>query len=185
MSWIQRIRLLIHQNSLKSAIARNQQLKHKSSISLKAANTVGILFDATELKDRDIVLAFAKKIKQEGKNVKLLAYLDDFAESDSYPFRIYSKKNLDWFFRPKGDEINAFTQEPFDLLLYFHPLPNPHAEYIMTLSKATFKVGPVSKNTHAYDLMIDAGSKPELSQFIKQAELLLEKMNPTNTIAHV
>lgn len=185
MTWIQRIRLLIHQNSLKGAIARNQQIKHKSSISLKAAHSVGILFDATELKDRDIVLAFAKKIKQEGKHVKLLAYLDDFAESDSYPFKIYSKKDLDWFLRPKGDEVGAFIQEAFDLLLYFNTQPTLHAEYIMALSKAKFKLGPASENTHAYDLMIDAGSKPELSPFIHQAELLLEKMNPSNAIAHV
>ena len=72
--------------------------------------------------------------------------------------------------------MNQFMGQPFDLLINLSGKTNPPFDYIMALSKASFRVGPSTENTFSSDLMIDTKNPDDLANFIKQAEFFLNKM---------
>ena len=49
---------------------RNQQ-----TVSFDEAQLIGILFEATEIANRNLVLDYAERLKKMGKKVKLMAFL--------------------------------------------------------------------------------------------------------------
>ena len=51
---------------------RNQQ-----TVSFDEAQLIGILFEATEIANRNLVLDYAERLKKMGKKVKLMAFLDE------------------------------------------------------------------------------------------------------------
>jgi len=74
MNMLPEFRLWWHHYFLKKTLKRHQ-VRHQS-FDIKSAVMIGVLFDGTELDDREVVLAYAKNLKKEGKKVKLLAYLN-------------------------------------------------------------------------------------------------------------
>ncbi|MBK8489661.1 MAG: hypothetical protein IPL49_01845 [Saprospirales bacterium] len=166
-----------------------QQLRHhrfpRQSLQFDKTHTIGILFDGTDLDSREIVLGFAKELRSAGKSVKLLGYLDNRTESESFPFKVFNKRNIDWLMRPKGDSVADFLDHTYDILLNLSMVENLALEYIAALSKAHYRVGAFSKTTHCYELMIDLPPTQRLPDLIKQIEFFLQKMQSTNEAAKV
>ena len=65
MNFLYSIRASLHHYYLNNAL-KNHKAIHES-INYGVAKSIGILFDATELVDREIVLSFAKQLKKEVK----------------------------------------------------------------------------------------------------------------------
>lgn len=149
------------------------------------AHQIGILFDGTDLNNREVVLRFAKELRSAGKAVKLLGYLNNRTESESFPFKVFNNRNIDWLMRPTGDSVADFLDHTFDILLNLSMEENPALEYIAALSKAHYRVGAFSKSTHCYELMIDLPASQQLPDLIKQIEFFLQKMQSTNEAASV
>lgn len=163
---------------------RKQPRSKQSPVSFEQAQSVGILFDATDLETRNIVLEYADQLRDSGKRVKRLGFFDSKLEDTNFTFKYFNLKNLDWAGRPGGELVQNFVQQPFDWLLVLSTTTKPYFEYISTMSKATLRVGPVSENTFSYDIMIDTGSA-DLQAFIKQMELVLAKTNTRHEAAEI
>ena len=148
----------------------------RRAVTYESAQTIGILFDATELKHRETVLAFSKKLKERDKKVKLLGYFNNKQDVNAFPFKAFNKTEVDWLMRPKGETCESFMNTSFDLLIGIYEGNNLPLEYITALSKAHLRVGPYTDNTYCYDLMIDT-DKRDLENYIKQVEFYLNKMN--------
>lgn len=177
MNFIQNIRTWAYRRSLKQQLRHRKEPKGKSQANLNNAVTVGILFDATELATRDVVLEYAEKLRKQNKRIKLLGYFDDPTDSEHYPFDYYNRKQVDWAQRPTGEQVRSFIKQDFDLLMNINSESLIHTEYIAALSNAKLRVGPCTEHTYCYDLMIDLSPKSGLKQFIEQAEALLGKTN--------
>lgn len=171
------LRQFFHQRKLNNQLKSRPQAAIRERVNLESAATIGIIFDATELKDRDIVLKFADDLQKRSKKVKLLAYFDNKMEGESYSFPFYNTKNLDWTRCPGGEEVKKFLDQKFDLLFVLKPKADVHMEYIAALAYAHLKVGPCTEHTYCFDLMIDAKAGQPLSHFISQAEQLLKQTN--------
>lgn len=171
------LRLYFHRRKLNKQLKSRPQAAIRQPVNLETAATVGILFDATELKERNTVLKFAENLEKKSKKVKLLAYFDNKAEGDNFTFPFYNQKDLDWTLTPQGEEVKKFLDQKFDLLFLLRPQVDVHMEYIAALAYANLKVGPCTEHTYCFDLMIDADPKQPLSHFISQVEQLLKQTN--------
>ncbi|MBK6623171.1 MAG: hypothetical protein IPG32_20765 [Saprospirales bacterium] len=183
MSIFQSLRRKLHQRLLQQQLRLHRFPHH--SIHFDKARSIGILFDGTELSSRDVVLGYADQLKKTGKSVRLLAFMDNRAESESFPFHFFNRKNLDWLMRPTGHYVKEFLDHPFDILLNLSMEENPALEYIAALSQAHFRVGVFSRTTHCYELMIDLPVSQKLPDLIVQIEFFLQKMQSTNEAAAV
>ncbi|MCB9052494.1 MAG: hypothetical protein H6556_23925 [Lewinellaceae bacterium] len=185
MSFIHDIKMWAYHRSLKQQLRHRQEPTGKGEANLDNANSIGILFDATELSTRDTVLAYAEKLRKRNKRIKLLGYFDDPTDSENYPFEYYNRKQVDWASRPKGEQVQAFIKHDFDLLMNVNTVSLLHTEYIAALSNAKLRVGPCTEHTLCYDLMIDLSPQSGLKHFIEQAETLLGKTNIKHEAAPV
>lgn len=177
MGLIQDIQLLAHRRSLKQQLRHKGKSKGRGAVNLNNASSIGILFDASELADREAVLQYAEQLRKRGKRVSLLGYFDDATDSNSFAFKFFTRKQMDWALRPNNEEARDFIAQEFDLLLNIDPISKIHTEYIAALSKAKLRVGPSTEHTYCYDLMIDTTARAGLRPFIEQMEALLGKTN--------
>ncbi len=143
----------------------------------ESAQKIGLLFNATDQQQRQTVLSYAEALQTKGKKVQLLAFYDDKNQQPNFTFKHFSRKELNFFRRPKGQFVDAFIAESFDILINLFLVEEPALEYISALSKAQLRVGPYTERTYCYDLMIDTSNRQDLPRFIEQIEFLLNKMN--------
>lgn len=183
MGLLQQLRQMIYQRSLQKGIKARKTPSGKSSVNLKNAKNIGILFDATEINQRNKVLKYAEQFRKQGKKVRLLGFVGEQAELEGLAFSAYNNKGINWASIPKSEEVLEFIQQPFELLLNIETVPNQYSEYIAALSKAQLRVGPSTENTDCYDLMIGLNAKAGVDQFIQQMESLLGKTNIENEAA--
>lgn len=148
----------------------------KERVNMATAQTVGILFDASELGHRQAAMAYARQLQQQHKKVSLLGYFNvkqDKEASHNFPF--FDISQINWLEMPKGTEVDFFLQQKFDIFAFLNPISTPYAEYIAALSIASLKVGPVSKQIDCFDLMLDVKNKATLKDFITQLQATLQK----------
>ena len=176
MDFIDKIKIRLHYYYLDKALKINKSTNHYS-MDYDSTQSIGILFDASQIEYREAVEQFIDHLRRRGKKVKALGYINEKQKQAFFAFQHFSNKELDFALRPKEEEILDFQNENFDILfnLYFgSPYP---LQYISALSKATFRVGPSTEQTYCYDLMLQTNKDKDLHHFISQAESLLKKMN--------
>ncbi len=168
------IREKIFVRSLNEKIKNRLQGKRRG-LNFDKSRTIGILFDATNMENRNLVLEYAEQLRSQKKQVKLLGFFDSKMKDENFTFRHFNRSDIDWAFRPKGSNVEEFMNQQFDVLINLNTSSTTSTEYISALSKANFKVGPFTERTICYDLMIDTDQRTSLRKFIDQMEGLLEK----------
>lgn len=178
MNLIERIRLFFYHRSLHKKM--QQHKRPQKPMRLEAARSIGILFDATSLESQKTAQQYAQSLQDKGKNVRLLGFLNSRQKDENFAFRHFNKRDINWMLCPKGPEVTDFMQQPFDILFVLSYQSNLQFEYIASLSKASFRVGPYTEHTYSYDLMLDTSAQDDLNPFIQQAELFLNKMHSSH-----
>lgn len=184
MSWRQ-LQSYFYDNHLKKQLQQLGLRRDRKRVNLDSAQSVALLFDATELAARDFVLQYANQLRGLGKKVKLLGYVEGNPENTEFAFSCFTKKQVSWSLRPKSAEVDEFLNYTPDVLIFLSAEPHPWLEYIAALSKAHLRIGPATEHTYCFDVMIDAGNGTDLRQFVKQMELLLKKTNVSHATAQV
>ena len=150
----------------------------RQALSLEASKWIGILFDATSIEHIEATQKYAEELRKAGKQVRLLAYVDDKSKDISLPFPFFSKADVNMLHIPKGQVVNNFVTQTFDVLFVLHPKSTTLFEYISTLIDARLKVGPFTRTKDAFDFMVDVNSRSALHYFINQVEFFLGKLQP-------
>lgn len=184
MSIIRNIQTYFRNNSLKGKL-KLQSRQARKRVNFEEAQTVGLIFDATDNDKRQTALSYAEKLGKLGKKVKLLGFFDSKQDSPDFTFGYFNRKNIDWALRPGGKSVESFLQGAYDVLITLNPLTNQHAEYIAALANAHLKIGPSTENIYCYDLMIDVRNKNSVLDFIREMELLLTKTNIKHGVSKV
>src|SRR4030095_7093583 len=88
------------------------------TVSFDAAKKIGLLYDATEQKDFEIVKEYVKSVRSRQKEVLALGYVDkkelpqnQFAQLG---LDFFTKKDLNWQRFPQSLEVSNFIKQPFD-----------------------------------------------------------------------
>ncbi len=175
MSIVSKIRSYFYNNHLEKKLSLKKL--DRSSIEFDIAESIGILFDATDAINRTKVMDYAKNLKKNGKKVKLLGFVKSKQKDLSFHFKFFTLNEVNWKMIPESDEVNHFIYNKFNILISLYLGKNNPIEYISTLSNASLRVGPFSENINSYDLIIDTPIGTDLEHLIKQVDFFLNKIN--------
>lgn len=163
------IKKYFHHYFLQKALKLNQHFR--KSVNLQEAKEIGILFDATDTDQKQIVENLAKQLKDQNKKTVLLGFYNFPKPAINFSFDYFNKKNLNWHLAPIGHTVEGFINRNFDILINLTVKEILPLEYISAMSHAKFRVGPYnSDKIYCYDLMIDTGDKKDLDHLIDQVK---------------
>jgi len=174
MNILDRIKNSFYKSVLKQ---RGSIRPHRTITNLNDAKTIGIVYDSTD-PDHDIAITrFAEMLRNKGKTVEIIAYINDKKIDHKGDITILNPKAVNWYGVPQDERVNAFCSKPFDLLICAILKESKPLEYIAYLSKARYRIGPFDdKKTYCYDLMIEMGTKTDLSYLLQQMVHFLENI---------
>jgi hypothetical protein len=160
---------------------RKVSVRHET-VGFDEAKKIGILYDATDEADYEVVKEYVKKVRAEHKKELLaMGFVDkkklprsQFAQ---YGFDFFCRKDLDFRMIPKDPIVHNFIQEPFDILINLNAERCFPLQYIAALSQARFRVGRYDRRTvHCYDMMINLKGEPGIKTMIQEIEVFLRKL---------
>ncbi|MBL0342060.1 MAG: hypothetical protein IPP71_14715 [Bacteroidetes bacterium] len=168
----------------------NQKLKHKISdyllrkeiknnqrkgevVSFSEANNIGILYDATEDKDYELIKNYVKEMRSPSKEVLSLGYFNRKELPNTRFMKLgldfFTQKSLNWRMRPNNAIVQSFINRNFDILICLNLESSIPLEYVSSMTHAKFKIGRFNgKNSNIYDFMIKVEGKTTLKQMIDQ-----------------
>ena len=167
----------------------NQQARsnhrQKAFVNIEEAKTIGIVFDATDADDFDLVKKYVSYLKDMKKKVKAIGYFNQplmppmtFSKLE-YDF--FCSKELNWYNAPSSIYVKNFMEDEFDILLDLNISDCFPLRYVSTLSKARFKVGKTtSKNNSIFDLMLETGDTNTLKFYLRNIDTYLFMINKSN-----
>lgn len=171
MNFINNIRLKIGNYQFLKRLARLQRRRHV--INLRDAKTVGILYDATEEHEYQMICDFVRNLQNDGKTVKALGYINyNIIPHYCIPklsFDYFLKKEVNIWYVPSNKFIDNFINSDYDILIdltikNFFPI-----QYISGLSKARFKVGRDGEDhVDYYDFMFRLSENTTLPEYMKE-----------------
>lgn len=142
-------------------------------MNFEKANTIAILYEASEENDHHKVSAFVRHLQGLGKNVRALGFVK-FKVIPHYchaklSFDFLTLSDINWYEKPGGKYVEDFLAADYDMLIDLNLQPNTSMLYIATLTNAKFKVGNFSEeNKEIYDFMLQGMEEVSLSDFLKQ-----------------
>lgn len=176
------IKRAIAERSLKSELDANARVRTSHKFSFESVKTVGILMDATNAEDYELVKRYVVYLREHRKKVKVIGYIS----TKNIPALTYSKleydffslKELNWMGKPSSVVINNFINEEWDLLIDLNVHDHFPLRYIASVSKAKFKVGKFKEeDENIYDMMIDSDGTKTLKYFLRQVDIYIGMMN--------
>ena len=159
----------------------NENKNGHQTVNFDAAKKIGLLYDATDMKNFEVVKDYVKEVRSKQKEVLALGFVDkkvlpqnQFAQLG---LDFFTRKNLNWQLFPDSLEVKNFIREPFDIVVNLSDNTIFPLRYIAAVSKAKFRVGRFDTSSlPCYDMMIEAAPETDLKQFIRQAEDYLRKI---------
>ncbi len=142
-------------------LSRSLKQQHRvvKSCSLDNAKSIGILFNATHSISFEIVKNLVKEISSRDRDVFVLGFVDSKQMIDHYLYRkgfeFFTLNELNWFDKPEGEVVADFIKREFDILINLNLEDSYPIRYILSSSKAHFKVGRQTNTHDFHDLMIE------------------------------
>jgi len=180
------IKQYIANNALKKEILSSGRGRQPNQFNFEKIKTVGIVFDATNTEDYEIVKRYVVYLREHLKKVKVIGYFS----TKEIPTLTYSKleydffstKELNWMGTPNSVVIRNFINEEFDLLIDLNIHDHFPLKYIAALSKARFKVGKFDQNDiEIHDMMIDSDGTKTVKYFLRQIDTYITMLNKKET----
>ena len=160
---------------------RREVSRYKTYHNLKTAQSVGVIFDASQQKMFLQARNFIEKIDKRGIHVVGVGYVEKTESLDYFSehrlINFFSIKNLTWYSKPVNEAVTKFSIEKFDILINLSLKKHLPLDYIVALSRAKFKVGGLPTKRKFYDLMINIPQEQNLNYFIQQIEHYLTVIN--------
>jgi hypothetical protein len=145
------------------------------------AKKIGLLYDATNNGDFEVVKQYIKSVRSRQKDVLALGYVDKKElpanQYAQYGLDFFSRKNLNWQMIPANPVVNNFINESFDILINLNNNKCFPLRYISAVSHARFRVGRFDKkNVICYDMMIQLNGEPGIKTIIEEVENFLRQI---------
>lgn len=177
------MRELLSKFRLKAGLYKlKQEIKKISrknkSVSLKAAQYIGILVTVENQTQLTEVENVAIELQKANKKVRLLAFTSNINLKTLFPssIELITKEDINWDFVPKREKIINFVNNEFDILINLCTEICFPLVYITALSKSLFKVGAYhKKNSAFYDFML-ATQQQSISGFNTELKYYLDKI---------
>lgn len=184
MSILKNIKLSLANRALKQELKSASIVRKPSQFSFDKIKTVGIIFDATNAEDFDIVKRYVVYLREHQKKVKVMGFFSKKEISaltySKLEYDFFTIKELNWMGTPDSVVIRNFILEEYDLLIDLNIHDHFPLKYIAALSKAAFKVGKFNENDiEIHDMMIDADNTKTVKYFLRQIDTYITMLNKT------
>lgn len=152
-----------------AAVARKKEF-----IKIAQAKSVGILFDATNAEDFEVVKKFIQQLKEYTKGIHAIGFFDS-KHSPNYQYiktdvDLFGRKELKKLFQPQSPYIKTFIETERDILIDANIGDKLPLRYIAAASKAKCKVGVHTEGNELFhDVLLNLGERKDLSYFLQQA----------------
>jgi hypothetical protein len=182
---IKKIRLKFGHWFLKKKL---KSLKRRKVVhNLKTAKSAGIIFTSVKGENFQKISQFLNFLTNNQLKVYALAYV----HSKEIPNEItahskinfFTKKDLNFYFKPKNSIIDSFTEKEFDILIDLSTKNYFPVKMINNLSHAHFKVGLADHSGKDYDLMLSLKNNQDLEYYIEQLKYYLTEINSEKNLA--
>lgn len=154
------------------------QFAPKAVPSLNEAAHIAILYDATFIDKEPAIHRFVAQLKQEGKKVYTIGFVDMPKLPGNKKFSLQSDfvwyEKINTFKLPHRPAFETFLNTRFDLLINLYEQPTLPLMALSAWSTASCKIGPHLPNLLPFvDIAIDMGPKPEIEQIVDQTNYYL------------
>ena len=159
--------------------------RNKIFMNMEEAKTIGIVFDATNNEDFDLVKKYVTYLKEMKKKVKAIGFFNQKVTPamaySKLEYDFFSLKDLSWNNIPNSIYVKNFIEDDYDILLDLNLDDLFPLRYISSLSKARFKAGKKSeKNNSIFDMMIELEKGKNLKFYLKNLDTYLFVINKKN-----
>lgn len=152
------------------------------SCNLSAAGKIGILYEASEQRQFDIVRRLMLNLQAKIPYVRSLGYVDSKELSDFHiqplEYSFFCRRDLNWYGLPSDMAVSEFVNGGFDILICLNTEEKIPLTYVMAASDAGFKVGLYSeKNARSLDVMLSLDEENlDMEELSKQIVYYLENI---------
>jgi hypothetical protein len=156
--------------------------REKSVVNFADANYIGIVFNASNPENFELVKKYITYLKENKKKVKSIGFFDlkevPQNQLSKLEYDFISRNELNWYFFPSGPDVSNFVSEPFDVIINFDLENSLSLLYLLAFSKAKFKIGKFNeKYQQYYDMMIDVEDNSTLKYFMRNVDVYLNMVN--------
>jgi len=156
--------------------------RQRKASGMEEALTIGILFDASETEDYELVRKYVNYLKELKKKPKAIGFFSTkeipqttYAKLE---FDYFSHKDVMWNGKPTGVAISNFINEEYDILIDLNIYDRFPLHYIAACSRARFKVGKRAPGTDAFlDMTIESGGEKGLKFLLRNIDTYLTMLN--------
>lgn len=150
---------------------------------LADAVSVGIIYNATDEKNFNIVKEFQHSLKKNIQEVFALGFVDK-KELENYhiqplEFSFFCNKDLNWYNKPNENTVDEFVKKKFDILIDLNLTEVLAVRFVLAESAALFKTGRHCEiEPNYYDMMIQYNTEEDnpLLHLIEQTEYYLKML---------
>lgn len=177
-----KIKQFLANNALKKEIALRPRKVSPHKFNFDRIKTVGMLFDASNPEDFELVKRYVVYLREQAKKVKVMGYFSakqiPSLTYSKLEYDFFSSKEINWLGKPTTHIIDNFMNEEYDLLIDLNIHDHFPLKYIAALSQAKFKVGKYKEEDETiYDMMIDADNTQTLKYFLRQVDIYIGMLN--------
>lgn len=161
--------------SLKKIIKKTLS-NYKIAVSEGEIASVGIVLDETYFKDKELLI---NKLVEQGikrGNIETLSYLDRLKKGEQPDCCHYTPKDITSGGEFAKEDVKAFINKPFDLLISYYDVAKPSLVLATMQSKAQFKVGYASVDNRLNSFMI-ASQAEKYEEFTDELIKYLKILN--------
>jgi hypothetical protein len=181
MEMFKNFRLARGKAVLKKKLSRQKRKRFTNNIS--QAKSLGIVWDASNPDEFNILSQFQKKMAERNIDVKIIGYYPGKELPAKLTAIMYltclRKDAINLIYRPVSKEAEAFMNTRFDILIDINFKKVYPLLYITSLSMAGFKVGVYeSENSESvFDLMMEYKSNIDVNSYLTEVINYLELIN--------
>ncbi len=158
MGLIDNIRIKAGKRNLARQLSKTRDVQ---SCNWDSASSIGILYKINDERSVKHVKWYMREVKKKYGQKKMFAlgYFDEKMApayiSHGLETDFFLKKDVNWYGKPSAQSVTNFVEEPFDLLIDLTEYECVPLRFVLSESKARFKVGKYApQNEPFYDLMI-------------------------------
>lgn len=148
----------------------------KTPVNSNKISTIAVLLNASEFHEFEVFKVYFKTLGLNSPKHKVVAFtIDDKLDHNQWNTH-YSPKDFGWKGKLKNSDLEAFINEPYDMLICYYKEQVLELDFITAASKANLKVGISRNDERLYDLIIDVALK-DINIFKQELKKYLNILN--------
>lgn len=167
-------------NKIKDFIVKKIVKKSVSNVNHSASTscikTVGIVFDESYFYEKEELIKDLVTNGIDEKNISILVFKNKIRKNELLDDPFFSYSDLNWNATFDKDDVLAFVDQNFDLLINYYDVEKSALVLLTHLSKAHFKVGFASVDKKLNHFIIDTNAE-NYKVFIEELFKYLKILN--------